>query len=242
MNWGNRQFNCPKIFPKNHDKSHQSTSQTRNRHKNGYEEIAYLCRKIDPMIEKIDLVQIVSAFVVLFAIIDVLGSTPIFLSLKNQDKKIKAGRAVLVSLAIFLAFIFAGEAMLNLFGVDVASFAVAGSFIIFILALEMILGIEIIKSEAKSGATLVPVAFPLIAGPGAMTTLLSLRAEYHMVNILIGLGINLLFVYFVLRSVEKIEKVLGGDIIFILRKFFGVILLAIAVKLFATNVAVVIGQ
>jgi len=194
------------------------------------------------MIEKIDLVQIVSAFVVLFAIIDVLGSIPIFLSLKNQHKQIKAGQAVLVSLAIFLAFIFAGEAMLNLFGVDVASFAVAGSFIIFILALEMILGIEIIKSEAKSGATLVPVAFPLIAGPGAMTTLLSLRAEYHMVNILIGLGLNLIFVYFVLRSIEKIEKVLGGDVIFILRKFFGVILLAIAVKLFATNVAVVIGQ
>lgn len=207
----------------------------------GFKEIAYLCRKIDPMIEKIDFVQIISAFVVLFAIIDVLGSTPIFLNLKNQDKQIRAGRAVLVSLAIFLAFIFAGEAMLNLFGVDVASFAVAGSFIIFILALEMILGIEIIKSEGKSGATLVPVAFPLIAGPGAMTTLLSLRAEYHMVNILIGLGINLLFVYFVLRSVEKIEKVVGGDVIFILRKFFGVILLAIAVKLFATNLAVVIG-
>jgi len=242
MNWGNRQFNCPKIFPKNRDKGHQSPSQARNRHKNDYEEIAYLCRKIDPMIEKIDLVQIVSAFVVLFAIIDVLGSIPIFLSLKNQHKQIKAGQAVLVSLAIFLAFIFAGEAMLNLFGVDVASFAVAGSFIIFILALEMILGIEIIKSEAKSGATLVPVAFPLIAGPGAMTTLLSLRAEYHMVNILIGLGLNLIFVYFVLRSIEKIEKVLGGDVIFILRKFFGVILLAIAVKLFATNVAVVIGQ
>ncbi|PKP27728.1 MAG: hypothetical protein CVU06_01230 [Bacteroidetes bacterium HGW-Bacteroidetes-22] len=194
------------------------------------------------MIEKINLVQIFSAFVVLFAIIDVLGSTPIFLSLKSQHKQIKAGRAVLVSLAIFLAFIFAGEAMLNLFGVDVASFAVAGSFVIFILALEMILGIEIIKSEGRSGATLVPVAFPLIAGPGAMTTLLSLRAEYHMVNILIGLGLNLIFVYFVLRSVDKIEKVVGGDIIFILRKFFGVILLAIAVKLFATNLQVVMGQ
>ncbi|HBZ66290.1 MAG TPA: hypothetical protein DEO70_05580 [Bacteroidales bacterium] len=194
------------------------------------------------MIEKINLVQIFSAFVVLFAIIDVLGSTPIFLSLKSQHKQIKAGRAVLVSLAIFLAFIFAGEAMLNLFGVDVASFAVAGSFVIFILALEMILGVEIIKSEGRSGATLVPVAFPLIAGPGAMTTLLSLRAEYHMVNILIGLGLNLIFVYFVLRSVDKIEKVVGGDIIFILRKFFGVILLAIAVKLFATNLQVVMGQ
>ncbi len=193
------------------------------------------------MLEKINLIQIFSAFVVLFAIIDVLGSTPIFLSLKSQHKQIRAGRAVLVSLVIFLAFIYAGEAMLNLFGVDVASFAVAGSFVIFILALEMILGIEIIKSEGRSGATLVPVAFPLIAGPGAMTTLLSLRAEYAMINILIGLGLNLIFVYFVLRSVEKIEKVVGGDIIFILRKFFGVILLAIAVKLFATNLQVVIG-
>lgn len=194
------------------------------------------------MLEKINLIQIFSAFVVLFAIIDVLGSTPIFLNLKSQHKQIRAGRAVLVSLVIFLAFIYAGEAMLNLFGVDVASFAVAGSFVIFILALEMILGIEIIKSEGRSGATLVPVAFPLIAGPGAMTTLLSLRAEYAMINILIGLGLNLIFVYFVLRSVEKIEKVVGGDIIFILRKFFGVILLAIAVKLFATNLQVVIGQ
>lgn len=194
------------------------------------------------MFEKINIVQIISAFVILFAIIDVLGSTPIFLSLKSQNKQIRAGRAVLVSLLIFLAFIFAGEAMLNLFGVDVASFAVAGSFVIFILALEMILGIEIIKSEGNSGATLVPVAFPLIAGPGALTTLLSLRAEYHMVNILIGLIINLIFVYFVLRSIEKIEKAVGSDIIFILRKFFGVILLAIAVKLFATNLSIVMGN
>lgn len=194
------------------------------------------------MFEKINIIQIISAFVVLFAIIDVLGSTPIFLSLKNQKRQIKAGRAVLVSMLIFLAFIFAGEALLNLFGVDVASFAVAGSFVIFILALEMILGIEIIKSESTSGATLVPVAFPLIAGPGAMTTLLSLRAEYHMVNIIIGLVLNLVFVYFVLRSIEKIEKTVGSDIIFILRKFFGVILLAIAVKLFVTNLEVIIGK
>jgi multiple antibiotic resistance protein len=191
----------------------------------------------------LNIVEIVSAFVVLFAIIDILGAIPIFLSLKSQGKEINAGKASLISFAMFAVFFFAGDRLLNLFNVDVASFAVAGSFVIFILALEMILGIEIIKTESMdSGATLVPVAFPLIAGPGALTTLLSLRAEYSLVNIMIGLIANLFFVYLVLRFVDRIEKMIGGSGIFILRKFFGVILLAIAVKLFATNLTIMISK
>lgn len=191
---------------------------------------------------ELSFVQIISAFVVLFAIIDVLGSIPILLNLKSREKNIHAGKAVAISASLFLAFFFAGRAMLHFFGVDVPSFAVAGSFVIFILAIEMILGIEIIKSESHSGATLVPVAFPLIAGPGALTTLLSLRAEYQTINILIGLGLNLVIVYFVLRCVERIAKIVGSDIIFILRRFFGVVLLAIAVKLFAANLTVVLSK
>ena len=146
-----------------------------------------------------------------------------------------------MSLALFIAFFFAGNGLLRLFNVDVESFAVAGAFVIFILALEMILGVEIIKTEnTGSGVSIVPIAFPLIAGPGALTALLSLRAEYAVINIMIGLLINIIFAFIVLSSITKIEKILGKEIIFIIRKFFGVILLAIAVKLFASNLAIVI--
>ena len=184
-------------------------------------------------------IEMVGAFVVLFAIIDILGSVPIIISLRNQEKVIKAEKAVSVSFLIFIAFLFVGEVVLNLFGVDIASFAVAGSLVIFVLAIEMIFGIEIFKHETtSSGATIVPIAFPLIAGPGAITTLLSIRAEYHTINIIAALILNLLFVYLVLRTVDKVERIVGQDGIFILRKFFGVILLAIAVKLFAKNVVI----
>lgn len=193
------------------------------------------------MLQQINFVEIVSAFVVLFAIIDITGSIPIFLNFQKQNKKIKAGQACLVSLALFIAFFFAGNGLLRLFNVDVESFAVAGAFVIFILALEMILGVEIIKTEnTGSGVSIVPIAFPLIAGPGALTALLSLRAEYAIINIMIGLLINIIFAFIVLSSITKIEKILGKEIIFIIRKFFGVILLAIAVKLFASNLAIVI--
>ena len=191
----------------------------------------------------INLVEILSSFIVLFVIIDVTGSIPIFLSLKSSDKNIKAGQACLVALIMFVAFFYAGDRLLDLFSVDVASFAVAGSFVIFILALEMVLGFDIIKYDNQgSNVSVVPIAFPLLAGPGALTALLSLRADYSVVNIMLGLFLNLLLAYIVIRFVGKIEKWLGKDFIFILRKFFGVILLALAVKLFASNLTIVISE
>ena len=195
------------------------------------------------MFSEINFVEIVSAFVVLFAIIDVTGSIPIFLSLKNQQKSIKPWQACLASLVLFVVFFYSGDALLKLFGVDSASFAEAGALVIFILALEMVLGIEIIKNEGGgNGASIVPIAFPLIAGPGALTALLSLRADHAVINILIALLLNVLFAFIVLASIDKIEKVLGKATIFILRKFFGVILLALAVNMFVDNLATVIAS
>lgn len=194
-------------------------------------------------LSQINLVEILSSFIVLFVIIDVTGSIPIFLSLKSSDKNIKAGQACGIALLMFVAFFYAGDRLLDLFSVDVASFAVAGSLVIFILALEMVLGFDIIKYDSQgSNVSVVPVAFPLLAGPGALTALLSLRADYSVINIMLGLILNLLLAYVVIRFVGKIEKWLGKDIIFILRKFFGVILLALAVKLFASNLTVVIAE
>jgi len=190
-----------------------------------------------------NITEIASAFVVLFAIIDILGAIPVLLSLKNKQQHFDAAKACLVSFLMFILFFFAGRSLLSLFNIDVASFALAGSFVIFVLALEMILGIDIIKNEGNNPtATIVPIAFPLIAGPGALTTFLSLRAEYHMVNNITGLLLNLIIVYFILRYVDKVERIMGGSVIFILRKFFGVMLLAIAVKMFATNFKIIIAQ
>lgn len=189
----------------------------------------------------IDLTQILGAFLVLFAIIDITGSIPIFLSLKQSGKKFSPLQAVVVSLMLFLLFFFLGDAVLGLFGVDIASFAVAGSIVLFIMAFEMILNIEIIKSEASSSASsVVPIAFPLIAGPGALTTIISLRAEYADINILIALLLNILLDYVVLRYIVRLERLLGTTLISILRKFFGVILLAIGVKLITTNLGIMI--
>lgn len=184
----------------------------------------------------IDFKEIIGAFLVLFAIIDITGSIPIFLSLKHGGKKFHPLYAALVSLGIFVVFFFLGDAALGLFGVDIQSFAVAGSIVLFIMAFEMILGVEIIKSEpGDGGSTVVPIAFPLIAGPGALTTIISLRAEYDTVNILIALGVNIVIDYLVLRYIDVLEKVLGKTLVSILRKFFGVILLAIGIKLITTN-------
>ena len=195
------------------------------------------------MFSEINFVEIVSAFVVLFAIIDVTGSIPIFLSLKNQQKSIKAWQACLASLVLFVVFFYSGDALLNLFGVDSASFAVAGALVIFILAMEMVLGVEIIKNEGGgNGASIVPIAFPLIAGPGALTALLSLRADHAVINIMIALVLNVLFAFIVLASIDKIERVMGKATIFILRKFFGVILLALAVNMFVDNLVTVIAS
>lgn len=189
----------------------------------------------------LDFKEIIGAFLVLFAIIDITGSIPVFLSLKQGGNKYHPLFAVLVSLGIFIVFFFLGDVALKLFGVDIQSFAVAGSIILFFMAFEMILGIELFKNDPTSGgSTVVPVAFPLIAGPGALTTIISLRAEYADVNILIALGLNIVIDYFVLRYISKLEQVLGTTLVSILRKFFGVILLAIGVKLFATNLGSII--
>lgn len=189
----------------------------------------------------LNFVEILSTFIVMFSIIDITGSIPVFLNIKTQGKSIKASQATLAALLLFITFFFAGDILLRIFGVDTASFAVAGSFVIFILALEMILGVEIIRNDSSSSkASIVPIAFPLIAGPGALTALLSLRADYHLVNIITGLVLNMVLAFIVLAFVEKIEKALGKEVIFIVRKFFGVILLALAVKMFASNLAIVI--
>ncbi len=180
--------------------------------------------------------QIASAFIVLFAVIDVLGSTPIFIDLKTKGRPINAIHATLISSALLLGFFQAGDGLLRLFNVDIESFAVAGSLVIFLMALEMILDVEIFKNVGPiKEATLVPVVFPLIAGPGSFTTLLSLRAEYSATNILIALALNMIFVFCVLRATERVERVMSKAMIYLLRKFFGIILLAISVRLFTAN-------
>ncbi len=183
------------------------------------------------------ILQITSAFMVLFAIIDILGSIPIILSVKKKSTSFHPFRASAIAFLILVGFLFTGEVILKLFGVDIQSFAIAGALVIFIFAIEMILDIEIFRNKGPEGSSsIVPLAFPLIAGPGSFTTLLSLRAEYNTLNILIALVLNLIFVYIVLKSTSKIEKIIGEGGIYILRKVFGIILLAISVKLFTANI------
>ena len=183
-----------------------------------------------------NLKEVLSAFVVLFAIIDVIGSIPVIVDLQQRQGKIKAAKVSLMSFAILLTFLIAGEAMLKLFGVNVSSFAVAGALVIFVVAVEMTFDVRIMKYEGPTETSyIVPLVFPLIAGAGAFTTLLSLRAEYNILNIIIALALNICFVYLVLKITSKIEKFIGKGTIYILRKFFGIILLAIAVKLFTNN-------
>ncbi|MCM4167994.1 hypothetical protein DHD08_09915 [Arenibacter sp. H213] len=183
-----------------------------------------------------DLREIITASMVLFAVIDIVGSIPIIINLRNKVGHIESGKASLVSALIMIAFLFVGEEILKLIGIDINSFAVAGSFVIFFLAIEMILGITLYRDDHPESASIVPIAFPLIAGAGTVTTLLSLRAEYHVENIIIAIIINVIFVYFVLKSSKRIEKILGKNGLNVIRKIFGVILLAIAVKLFTTNI------
>lgn len=189
----------------------------------------------------INFLEIVSTFIVLFAIIDATGSVPIFLNLRSQDKFIHPEKASLYSLGILLIFLFVGEWILKLFQVDLQEFAVAGALVILIISIEMIFGVEIFKNDSPLGSsTLVPVVFPLIAGPGSFTTLLSMRAEYDLINIIIALVINMLFVYFVLRKLDLVKKVMGASGVYILRKFFGVILMAISVRLITSNMSALI--
>lgn len=172
----------------------------------------------------------------LFAIIDIIGSIPILISLKSKLGEIREARATLISGALMVLFLFIGEPFLNLLGLDVRSFAVGGSIVIFILGLEMVLGLEFFKSEKDVRAsTVVPIAFPLIAGSGTLTTIISLKANYDQTTVLMAILLNLIVVFFVLKSLSFIERMLGPAGLIAVRKFFGVILLAIAVKIFAAN-------
>ena len=187
--------------------------------------------------------QILSAFIVLFAVIDIIGAIPIIIDLKDKGKDVNALKATLISFLLLLGFFYAGDILLRLFHVDIQSFAVAGAFVIFLLSLEMILDIEIFKNQGPiKEATLVPLVFPLLAGAGSFTTLLSLRAEYASVNIIVALILNMLWVYFVVRMTRKVERVLGKGGIYLIRKFFGIILLAISVKLFMSNITLLMEQ
>jgi len=186
----------------------------------------------------IDPTQLLKSTMVLFAVIDIVGSIPVLMDVKRKSGDIHPGRASLVALGIMLAFLFIGEGIITFLGVDVNSFAVAGSFVLFFMALEMILGVELFKTDPTTmkTATIVPVAFPLIAGAGSMTSILSLRAEFAQLNIMIAILINMAIVFIVLKNLGRLEKLLGEGGIAVLRKVFGIILLAIAVKLFASNV------
>ena len=183
-----------------------------------------------------DLREIATVGMVLFAVIDIVGTIPIIVDLRTKHGVIESEKASIVAAIIMIVFLFVGEEFLKLIGIDVHSFAVAGSFVLFFIALEMILGIRIYRDTEAGSASIVPLAFPLIAGAGTMTTLLSLRSQYYMENIIVAIMLNIILVYVVLRSSSKIEKMLGKTGLGVVRKTFGVVLLAIAVKLFSSNV------
>ncbi|PHS67482.1 MAG: hypothetical protein COB12_03390 [Flavobacterium sp.] len=183
--------------------------------------------------------EILTATMILFAVIDIVGSLPIIISLREKAGHIQSEMASVIAAVLMILFLFLGEQILNLIGINVNEFAVAGSLILFFLALEMILGITLFKEDEDTNPKLTsvfPLAFPLLAGPGSLTTLLSLRAEYSIQNIIIAVLINILFIYIVLKTSGKIQKAIGKSGIIIIRKVFGVILLAIAVKLFTSNI------
>ncbi|MFA5848363.1 MAG: MarC family protein [Bacteroidales bacterium] len=180
--------------------------------------------------------EIFSAFIVMFAVIDILGSVPIIIGMKEKKKSFSPVKASLISFAILVAFLFLGQALLGLFGVDISSFAVAGALVLLVLAIEMIFGIQIFKDDGPTdSATIVPIVFPLIAGAASFTTLLSLRAEYDVLNIIIALFLNIVIVFLVLNNLDLISRKFGKGGIYVMRKFFGIILLAIAVKLITSN-------
>lgn len=183
--------------------------------------------------------QIITAFMVLFAVIDIIGNIPIIIDLRKKVGHIQSEKASLIAGFIMILFLFVGQSLLSLIGIDVNSFAVAGAFVLFFIALEMVLGITLYKDDSSNApmtATVFPLAFPLIAGPGSLTTLLSLRAEFDLQNIIVAVVLNVIFLYIVLKTSSKIERLLGAGGIQVIRKVFGVILLAISVKLFAQNI------
>ena len=182
--------------------------------------------------------EIFTAFMILFAVIDIIGNIPIIIDLRSKVGHIQSEKASIIAGMIMIFFLFIGENILSLIGIDVNSFAVAGSFVLFFIALEMILGISIYKDDENTNltASIFPLAFPLIAGPGSLTTLLSIKAEYSTENIIVAIILNVIFIFIVLKTSKKIEKILGINGIQIVRKVFGVILLAISVKLFTSNI------
>ncbi len=187
-----------------------------------------------------DLIHIFSVFMVIFAVIDIFGVLPLLVDIQKGGKRIDPYRTTLVAAVIMFSFLFGGELLLKLFHVDFSSFAVAGSIVLFFVALEMILGFGIFKHDTGPDATIIPVAFPLIAGPGSITTLISLRAEYAPLVISIALVANLAVVFIVLKLAVQLEKLLGATVNYVLKKFFGIILLAMAVKLFASNIGILL--
>ena len=191
---------------------------------------------------ELNLKEIVTAFMVLFAVIDIIGNIPIIIDLRKKVGHIQSEKASLIAGVIMILFLFLGKNILSLIGIDVNSFAVAGAFVLFFIALEMILGITLYKEDESTSmtASVFPLAFPLIAGPGSLTTLLSLRAEFKIENIIVAVIINVIFIYIVLKTSARIERKIGTNGINIIRKVFGVVLLAIAVKLFTSNIKVLL--
>ncbi len=183
-----------------------------------------------------ELVNILTITLTLFAVIDIFGSIPVIINLRQKSGSIQSFKATLVSGVIMISFLFLGEQILNLIGIDFTSFAIAGAIVIFLIGLEMILGIDIFKSSPEdSSGTIVPVAFPLIAGAGTLTTLISLRSTFETIEIIIGVVINLIIVYVVLKTTSHIERILGKGGVDVLRRVFGIILMAISIKLFKAN-------
>jgi len=182
-----------------------------------------------------DIVEILKVTTVLFAVIDIIGSIPAIINLKQNAGSISASKASWVSLGIMLVFLFVGQTILDIIGITVGDFAIAGSFVLFFIAMEMILGIKIYRDDVPATASVIPLAFPLIAGTGTLTTLLSIRAEYNLLSIIIAIFLNVIIVYFVLKYLTLLEKLLGVGGIAILKKVFGIVLLALAIKLFRNN-------
>ena len=187
------------------------------------------------MLEAISFDEIIKCFLVLFSFIDAIGSIPIFVNLRKKTGKIESEKATIVATGIMLSFLFLGDKLLKIIGLDINSFAIAGAFVVFIIALEMILGIDIHKNEEMQAASIIPIAFPLVAGAGSLTATLSLRANYNVINIVIAILLNMLFVYIILKSSDFLSKKINEGTLMVLKKAFGIILLAISIKMFMAN-------
>ena len=187
--------------------------------------------------------EILSASIVLFAVLDIVGSMPIVIAMRERGENVNAWKSTIVAFVLLVAFMFLGEALLSLFSIDINSFAVAGAIVLLILGLEMVFGLTIFKQDGPpNSASIVPLAFPLLAGPGTFTTIISLRAEYASINIVIALIINMIIIFIALRSTERISKVLGVSGVYVMKKVAGIILLAISVRLFISNIATLVHQ